>query len=187
MLALPDPGSLAQRFFLSTLPAHRWLVQGLGRVRVRVVPDAKAQTLEDFITDTCEPGATIFTDGHKGYNHLDQLGYEHEVTNQAQSADPVHIAMPAVHRVASLFKRWLLGTHQGGLAEQHLDAYLDEFVFRFNRRKSRRRGLLFYRLLELCVNSPPKTLDTIVRSRRAQRSTRRGPKPKPKRTTRKAP
>lgn len=82
--------------------------------------------------------------------------------------------MPAVHRVASLLKRWLLGTHQGGVARQHLDYYLDEFTFRFNRRTSLSRGLLFYRLLELAVRTPPKDYETIVRSRRAEMRKLRG-------------
>jgi len=120
---------------------------------MQVIPDCKRKTLEDFITDTCEPGSIIYTDGLKKYKGLPKLGYTHHATAVSQTNDPAHVALPAVHRVASLFKRWLLGTHQGGVAEQHLDAYLDEFVFRFNRRKSRRRGLLFYRLTCLAAES----------------------------------
>ena len=74
-------------------------------------------------------------------------GYEHERTIMRGKHDPAHVLMPGVHRVASLLKRWLLGTHQGSVGPEHLDAYLNEFTFRFNRRGSRRRGLLFYRLL----------------------------------------
>ena len=69
--------------------------------------------------------------------------------------DPAHVVMPGVDRVASLLKRWLLGTHQGSVGHEHLDAYLNEFTFRFNRRDSRRRGLLFYRLLEQAIVADP--------------------------------
>jgi hypothetical protein len=89
--------------------------------------------------------------------------------------------MPGVHRVASLVKRWVLGTHQGGLTRQHLDAYLDEFTFRFNRRASRNRGLVFYRLLEQCLRTQPRSYQTIVLSRRPDRGKVRGPTPKPRR------
>ncbi len=77
--------------------------------------------------------------------------------------DRAHVAMPAVHRVASLLKRWLLGTHQGAVGPQHLDAYLNEFTFRFNRRTSTRRGLLFHRLLQQAVLTPPTTYKNTVR------------------------
>jgi transposase-like protein len=152
--------------------------KGYGRVRMQVIPDCKRKTLEDFISDTCAPGSIIYTDGLKEYKGLPNLGYMHHPTAVSQTNDPAHIALPAVHRVASLFKRWLLGTHQGGVAEQHLDAYLDEFVFRFNRRKSRRRGLLFYRLMCLAVSARPTTYDRIVWSRRGQASKVRGPRRK---------
>jgi transposase-like protein len=147
-------------------------------VRMQVIADCKRKTLEDFISDTCAPGSIIYTDGLKEYKGLPKLGYTHHPTAVSQTNDPAHIALPAVHRVASLFKRWLLGTHQGGVAEHHLDAYLDEFVFRFNRRKSRRRGLLFYRLMCLAVSARPTTYDRIVWSRRGQASRVRGPRRK---------
>jgi len=69
--------------------------------------------------------------------------------------------MPEVHRVASLLKRWLLGTHQGAVRHDQLDYYLDEFTFRFNRRRSRHRGLLFYRLLEQALSSDPHPYKTL--------------------------
>lgn len=94
----------------------------LGRVRMRVIPNTQRQTLEDFITDVIEPGAIVHTDAKKEYDRIDQLGYTPQITNQSSSNDPAHVSMPGVHRVASLVKRWVLGTHQGGLARQHLDA-----------------------------------------------------------------
>ena len=90
--------------------------------------------------------------------------------NQNASGDPAHVTMPHAHRVASLLKRWLLGTHRGGGKPGQLDAYLDEFVFRFNRRKSASRGLLFYRLLEQAVQVEHVTNDKIVAERKPRRS-----------------
>jgi ISXO2-like transposase domain/Sigma-70 region 2 len=99
-------------------------------------------------------GARVITDVWMGYHGLAGLGYVHERRCQrgarARGQDPGEL-LPAVHRVASLAKRWLLGTHQGSVDEAHLQSYLDEFVFRFNRRRSRSRGLVFYRVLELAV------------------------------------
>ncbi len=153
----------------------------LGRVRMRVIPNTQRQTLEDFITDVVELGSIVHTDAKKEYDRIDQLGYTHQITNQSSWNDRAHVSMPGVHRVASLVKRWVLGTHQGGLARQHLDAYLEEFVFRFNRRASRNRGLVFYRLLEQCLRTSPLSESDIVMSRRGQRGARRGPAPKPRR------
>jgi transposase-like protein len=152
---------------------------------MRVIPDCKRQTLEDFITDTCEFGSVIYTDGLKEYEGLADIGYDHVATAVSQTDDPAHVALPAVHRVASLFTRWLLGTHQGGVAQQHLDYYLDEFVFRFNRRKSKARGMLFYRLLQQAVQTKTIHYETIVWSRRgdADPDKLRGPKPKDKHET----
>ena len=85
-----------------------------------------------------------------------------------QQSDPAHVVMPGVHRVASLLKRWLLGTHQGSVSPQHLDAYLNEFTFRFNGRTSRRRGLLFHRLIEQAANSPPAPYKTVIKPTRSR-------------------
>jgi hypothetical protein len=70
--------------------------------------------------------------------------------------------LPRIHLVASLLKRWLLGTHQGAVSIEHLDYYLDEFTFRFNRRTSRSRGLLFYRLVQQAVELDPVPYEQIV-------------------------
>ena len=129
--------------------------RGIGRIRLRRVPDASSQSLHPFIEESVRPGAVVHTDGWKGYNDIAKKGYTHEVTILRQSDDPAHKLMPRVHRVASLLKRWLLGTHQGAVSEKHLDYYLDEFTFRFNRRRSRARGLLFYRLLQNAVQVDP--------------------------------
>ena len=126
---------------------------GIGRIRLRRVKDVSAESLLDFIRETVEPGATIHTDGWKGYAGLPEAGYKHRVTVISGGDEQAHEVMPRVHNVASLLKRWLLGTLQGGVQHQHLDYYLDEFTFRFNRRRSNARGLLFYRLAQQAVDS----------------------------------
>ena len=103
------------------------------------------------------------TDGSAAYRSLSGLGYEHQRTVMLGSDVPAHVSMAGVHRVASLVKRWILGTHHGSVQPGHLDAYLDEFVFRFNRRTSSSRGMLFYRLLQQAVVSEPVTYDNVVR------------------------
>jgi transposase-like protein len=132
--------------------------KGMGRCRMAILQDASAATLRPFITGRVEPGARIITDAWQGYHGLDGLGYRHERRSQraarARGEDPGEL-LPAVHRVASLVKRWLLGTHQGSVDPAHLASYLDEFVFRFNRRRSASRGLVFCRLLELAAAHDP--------------------------------
>ena len=129
--------------------------KGFGRVRMQRVPDASAASLTPFIRDAVEPGSTVHTDGWKGYDDLPKQGCQREKTVLSDSADPAHVGMPAVHQVTSLLKRWLLGTHQGAVSNRHLDYYLDEYTFRFNRRNARARGLLFYRLTQQAVQIAP--------------------------------
>ncbi len=129
--------------------------KGFGRVRLRKVPDVSGASLVGFVRDVIEPGAVVHTDGWHGYNNVPKYGYRHKASVIASTGDPAHVSMPAVHRVASLLKRWLLGTHQGSVSDKHLDYYLDEYTFRFNRRASRARGLLFYRLLQQAIEVDP--------------------------------
>lgn len=136
--------------------------KGFGRIRMQRIPDVSATSLTPFVCDAVKPGSTVHTDGWNGYNELPKRGYKREKTVLSTSGDPAHVAMPAVHRVASLLKRWLLGTHQGAVSNRHLDYYLDEFTFRFNRRQSRARGLLFYRLLQQAVHADPTPYKAIV-------------------------
>jgi transposase-like protein len=142
--------------------------KGIGRCRMAPLADASASSLHAFVADHVEPGATVVTDAWAGYRGLDQRGYIHQPHSQraakARGEDPGEL-LPAVHRVASLAKRWLLGTHQGSVDEAHLPAYLDEFVFRFNRRRSRSRGLVFYRVLELAVGHDPVRYQDLLASR----------------------
>ena len=136
---------------------------GIGRIRMRCIVDASADSLVPFIEDCVEPGSVVHTDGWLGYMPLEDKDYRHEVTYLKGNNKTASELMPRVHRVAALLKRWLLGTHQGGVSVEHLDAYLDEFTFRFNRRKSRSRGKLFYRLLEQAVAVEPVPYKSLVK------------------------
>lgn len=136
--------------------------KGYGRVRMKRIPDVSADSLIPFICEVAKPGSEIRTDGWKGYSDLSKHGYTHKQTVLSDSGDPAHVAMPGVHRIAALLKRVLLSTHQGAVRGKHLDYYLDEYTFRFNRRTSRSRGLLFYRLMEQAVDTKTTTYRDIV-------------------------
>jgi transposase-like protein len=136
--------------------------KGLGRIRLRRVDDVSAASLVGFIRDVAQPGSVILTDGWQGYSGLPAHGFVHKRTSLRAGSDPAHVVQPGVHRVASLLKRWLLGTHQGAVRSEHLDAYLNEFTFRFNRRTSRQRGMVFYRLLEQAVVTDPAPYRDII-------------------------
>lgn len=137
--------------------------RGIGRIRLRRISDASADSLEPFIEDVVEQGSVVHTDGWLGYIRVETLGYIHRVSNLKRSGRRAHEEMPRVHRVASLLKRWLLGTHQGAVRPEQLDYYLDEFTFRFNRRRSGGRGKLFYRLVQQAVGSVPVPYARIIR------------------------
>lgn len=137
--------------------------KGFGRVRMRRIPDVSGVSLVPFVCDVAEKGSEILTDGWGGYNELSKCGYRHKRVVLSDTGDPAHVSMPGVHRVAALLKRWLMGTHQGSVSEKHLDYYLDEYTFRFNRRTSRSRGMLFYRLMEQAVMTAPLPYRQIVR------------------------
>jgi transposase-like protein len=143
--------------------------RGYGRCRMLPLADASAASLHPFVTEHVEPGARVVTDAWQGYCGLDKLGYTHERRSQraarARGEDPGEL-LPAVHRVASLAKRWLLGTHQGSVDDAHLPSYLNEFSFRFNRRRSRSRGMLFYRVLELAVAHDPVRYQDLIMTQR---------------------
>lgn len=133
--------------------------EGIGRIRLKIIPDASGKSLIPAIEEMVEPGSHIRTDGWDGFYHLGSHGYDHEVIEKRGIAN--EDATPLVHRVASLLKRWLLGTHQGAVGISHLAYYLDEFTFRFNRRTSRSRGKLFLRLMEQAVIVPPVTRTSL--------------------------
>jgi hypothetical protein len=136
--------------------------RGIGRVRIRRVHDRGPGPIEHFVRDVVAPGSVVHTDGYLGYASLSALGYDHRPRVQRARPRDAEDLLPRVHLVVSLLKRWLIGTHQGAVSHEHLDYYLDEFTFRFNRRRSRRRGLLFRRLLEQAVAVGPLPYDQIV-------------------------
>jgi transposase-like protein len=136
---------------------------GIGRIRMRHIPDASAESLMPFIEEAIEPGSSVQTDGWLGYSPLQGKGYRHRITFLKGQKESASKLLPRVHLAASLLKRWLLGTHQGAVSREHLDYYLDEFTFRFNRRNSRSRGKLFLRLAEQAVAVGPAPYKSMVR------------------------
>ena len=135
---------------------------GIGRIRMRQIVDASAASLVPFVQDSVEPGAVIHTDGWLGYLPLECKVYGHQVTFLNEKKKAPSELMPRFRLVISLLKRWLIGTHQGAVSHKHLDYYLDEFTFRFNRRRSKSRGKLLFRLAQQAVAVDPVTYDQIV-------------------------
>jgi transposase-like protein len=125
----------------------------IGRIRLRKVQDATGNSLCPAVQECVEPGSTVRTDGWGGYGGLEIAGYVHPVVRKDPNVGDN--LLPLANRVVALLKRWLVGTHQGAVRSSHLEYYLDEFTFRFNRRKSRSRGMLFYRLLQQAVTIEP--------------------------------
>lgn len=144
------------------LEGEEKLRRKLGRVRMSVIPDASGGSLKIFVANHIEKGSSIITDGWAGYTFLTSEGYQHTAIPKKRAKSEGKL-LPHVHMVISLLKRWLLGTHQGAVREKHLQSYLDEYVFRFNRRKAAVRGLLFYRLLECAMNVQTITYDELVK------------------------
>ena len=143
--------------------------KGIGRIRMRRVPDASAASLHRFVLESVAAGSVLHTDGWEGYIGLETQGYRHDGTVLRGRKESASDLLPRVHRVISLLKRWLLGTHEGAVSHEHLDYYLDEFTFRFNRRTSRSRGKLFYRLLQQAVGVDPVPYSAIVQHARGPR------------------
>jgi len=133
----------------------------IGRIRLSHIPGVSGATLAPAVSEAVTAGATVRTDGWKGYNGVTAGGYKHEVT--VENADELaDIVLPKCHLVVSLLKRWILGTLQGNVGKDHLQDYLNEFTFRFNRRNAKSRGLLFYRLAQMAVVTAPNPRSTIV-------------------------
>ena len=133
----------------------------IGRIRLLPIADASAESLEAAVRWAVAPGSTICSDGWRGYGSLQETGYKHQVVrSEGEVGDNL---LPRCHRVASLLKRWLLGTHQGAVSHRHLAYYLDEFTFRFNRRTSLSRGKLFYRLIQQAIQIDPHPYAKLVR------------------------
>ena len=153
-------GRLTQDKALIAVAAQQDGPHKIGRIRMRCIPDVTRATLRGFIAEAIEPGSVVRTDGFSAYRGLQ--GYRHEpvvVTGSGKTADEL---LPRVHRVVSLLKRWLMGTHQGAVRHHHLDYYLDEFTFRFNRRTSGSRGKLFYRLVQQAVQVEPHPYHRLI-------------------------
>ena len=137
--------------------------RGFGRCRLQVVAKIDAENLGQFLHRHLTPGSVVISDALRSYPPAIADTFGHKPFNIKRSGLRAHEVLPGVHRVASLLKRWLAGTHQSGVCAEHLQAYLDEFTFRFNRRHSRARGLLFLRLLEGAVNAPPTTMRELIK------------------------
>jgi len=135
---------------------------GIGRIRMRHIVDASSASLMPFVRESVAAGSVVHTDGWLGYSPLESQGYEHEITLLTGKKKIPSELMPRVHRVISLLKRWLIGTHQGAVSHKHLEYYLDEFTFRFNRCRSQSRGKLFFRLAQQAVAVDPVTYDRMV-------------------------
>jgi transposase-like protein len=134
-----------------------------GRVRLGIVPDVTHRSLSGFIKENVENGSTVITDDWRGYRNIESKGYNHKIENIKVKSEDEDL-LPHVHRIASLLKRWLIGTHQNYVGQENLKFYLDEYTFRYNRRTSRDRGLLFSRLLEQAVLHSPVQYKEIIYS-----------------------
>lgn len=135
--------------------------RGLGRIRLQYIPDFSAPSLVAFVTQNVERGSVVETDGWKGYIALEKIGFKRVILRDDEAPEN---PLPHVHRVIALLKRWLLGTHQGRVSLKHLQHYLDEFVFRHNRRKSKDVGLIFQRMLKQSSETHPVTYKEIVKN-----------------------
>ena len=134
----------------------------IGRVRFRCINNASSEELIPFIIDNVDKNSLVITDGWRGYSSLKDKGYKHEVKNISKSDKDAGKLLPRVHLIIALVKRWLMGTHQGAVSQKHLQYYLDEFSFRFNRRLSTHRGKLFYRIIQQAVVIKAETMDSII-------------------------
>jgi len=135
----------------------------IGRVRFKIIPDASKENLLSFIEENVEYGSTVITDGWSGYASMSKnKEYEHIKKVISGTGKQAHELLPHVHMVDSLVKRWINGTHQGKISTKHLEYYLDEFAFRFNRKLSTHRGKLFYRLMQQAVTTSPVTYNDII-------------------------
>jgi hypothetical protein len=147
--------------------------ESAGRVRLSRLQPLSKPGLEAFVSEAVAPGSAVRTDGWNVYADLPDIGYRHLPINVSRTGKAASASMPHVHRVLALLKRWLLGTHQGAVQPHQLDYYLDEFTFRFNRRHSRHRGLLFYRLVQEAAATEPIPLKRIVGGEHGRRGTSR--------------
>ncbi len=159
----PGRGATGKTLVAGAVESGRGKVPGrrLGRLRMQAVPDASASSLQGFLARNVVRPATVATDGWAGYRGLDVKGYTHEPVNLASTWGDAALRLPGIHLVFGLAKRWLLGTHHGAVSPKHLQWYLDEYVFRFNRRTARSISHRFARLIEQAVLTKPTTYHAI--------------------------
>lgn len=163
---IPGRGALGKVLFAAAVELNS--PKGLGRARLGIIKDAGAESLQQFLLDNVEPGSTIVTDGWASYPKATRGHYTLKATSVSASGRPAHEALPGVHLVFSLVKRWVMGTLHGSISPEHMPAYLDEWVFRFNRRRSRSRGLLFQRLLQQAVEGDTLTYKELRKAGRTR-------------------
>jgi transposase-like protein len=148
-----------------TIAVERTARGRLGRVRLELADKPGGLDMLDFATEVIAPGATIHTDGARMFRRLTELGYTHQAspsTRAGVNVEDPDAVMPGPHLVSSLLKRWTAGTLHHRISYRHMPYYLDEFTFRFNRRNSRARGMLFYRLLQQAVDTDPHPLKELI-------------------------
>ena len=162
---VPGRGALGKVLFAGAVERDEGR---FGRARLGVIPNAGAVSLAAFLDANVEPGSRVITDGWAAYPAATRDRYEHTGTSVAASGLQAHEVLPAVHRVFSLAKRWLMGTMQGSVSPEHLPAYFDEWVFRFNRRNSPSRGLLFHTLMSQAVEGQPVTYKSLRKTGRTR-------------------
>ena len=160
----PGRGAAGKSKVAGAVESHRGQAKGrrLGRLRLAVVHDVSAKSLQGFLGQNVARPATVSTDGWSGYQGLAAKGYVHEPIDLSRSWGDASLRLPAIHLVFGLAKRWLLGTHHGAVGKKHLQAYLDEYVFRFNRRTATSIAHRFARVLQQAVLTPPTTYRDIV-------------------------
>ena len=147
---------------LVTIAVERTPSGRLGRVRLELPEIRGGVDMVEFACEVVAPGSTVHTDGARMFSRLTDRGYIHHATVGYKTAD-LDAVMPGPHLVSSLLKRWIAGTLHYRLSHRHMPYYLDEFSFRFNRRNSRARGMLFYRLLQQAVDTDPHPLKELIR------------------------
>jgi transposase-like protein len=159
----PGRGAAGKTVVAGAVESGRGKSRGrrLGRLRLETVPDASAKSLGCFLGRNVARPAEVATDGWSGYGGLAATGYAHQPITLATGWGDAALRLPGIHLVFGLAKRWLLGTHHGAVRPKHLQAYLDEYVFRFNRRTATSVAHRFARLIEQAVLTAPTTYHAI--------------------------
>src|SRR3954453_12392976 len=157
-------GAAGKPLVAGAVEAGRGKARGrrLGRLRLGLLADASAESLDAFLAAHGARPATVATDGWRGYLGPPAAGYDHEPVNLGATRGDAALRLPGIHLVFSLVKRWLPGTHHGAVGEKHLPAYLHEYVFRFNRRPPPLVSHGFARLIERAVKTRPTTYREII-------------------------